>query len=484
MRWESAAAGTVAWLKSGASETSTEGRLQVALIPSSDGGKRRTVGFHEGHHHHAPPPLGQVRIPSHHVAAAAAIWSGNPALSPAEAIAGNYAFDPTHPAHRPPITEIDLKYSTSRQASILRDKGLAYAGIPREIKHAAQSRHLVGLDNLSNLAKSTGGFVRQIVLENGAITFPLQTESMRDWLNQSDSEELAQKRSIGRAGLSTDAHNTFLDGAWILIVTVVFLDGPSQWFPVYLTIADAETTEVYRRHFRGVLDSFDSDHSLNDIDGRFLHVADFSSAQGRGFQEAYMDYCMRRAASRNNTMLDSSADADPTTPEAAKQRCATLMRGCERHFEANVHRSAARFADDGSRDAYVGRAKALFASRTADEVTARRAKFLQEFPRAKGCLDWWSKPRILSLIMRVEMAMSDTDQAAMPTTSNAVEAAHKVLICRAGGEKFGLEAGLAKLATLINSYEAKVQAASAFFSYRSILPVPHTEGPCRCWIRP
>lgn len=424
----------------------------IAAIPTPSGPPRR-VGYHEGYHHHPPPPLGCT--PSRHISAAAAIWSTTPSLRPAEALAGNYTFDPSHPAHRPSVAEIDLKFTKSRQISILRDKALASVGIPREITHAGQSAHLVALDNLAKFAKSSNGFLGEIILRNGAISLPLQTASMRAWLNQPE-ESVKHARRIGRSGLATDGHNTFMTGAWILIQTVVFLDGPSRWFPVYMTIADGVTTEVYRRHFRGLLDSFDSSHSLDDIDSRFLHVADFHAAQGMGFQEAYTDFCLARAAS----VKTSSALTEPQTREEAIRRAASLIRGCERHLKASIIRAAARLSSDGSRETFIARLKSLFACTDAEQVGQRRSRFLHDFPQAQRWLDWWTRPRILRFIMRSDMARSPEDQSAIPTTSNAVEAAHKVLICGSGGEKFSLEIGLAKLATMIKEFENLELAAS------------------------
>jgi hypothetical protein len=57
------------------------------------------------------------------------------------------------------------------------------------------------------------------------------------------------------------------------------------------------------------------------------------------------------------------------------------------------------------------------------------------------------------------MAMAVEDQSKISSTSNAVEAAHALLLRGAGGEKFVFEAGLERLLDASLGFERKHHAA-------------------------
>lgn len=427
-------------------------RWNVATVKLDDGMTRK-FAYHEGWHRHAPPPV--RRVTTTMLEAAAPLWLANPQLTPAEAITGNKTFDPGHPAHRASVADINPRFTSSRAVADLRDKALDHAGAPRPTGHANKNRHAVALDHLANLSRQKPDAFSAIDIRNGALSIPLQTDDMRRWLNTSDEHvELAQ--AIRRGGLSTDAHNTFFDGSWILIQTVTFLDSCSRWVPVLYTIADHETAEVYRRHFRRILDSFDSSLDMNGIDDRFLHVADFSSAQALGFRDAYVEFVVEK---QRPDFADLAA-----ARTAATARADELIRGCQRHLEANIEKCArSHRITDANRESFIRRTKSLFAAGDRAELDRRRGALLRDFPDVRRWLDWWTTPRILRLIARAEMQMSPEDQAVIPVSSNAVEAAHKVLICGAGGEKFGLEVGLEKLLDAIHGFVKREEGAGASF---------------------
>ncbi|GAA5829108.1 hypothetical protein JCM3770_004481, partial [Rhodotorula araucariae] len=317
-------------------------RWNIATVQVTVGNETREEkhGYHEGWHSHAQPPVRS--LPAHILADVAALASAEPSLKPAALIAGRRVHEPEHPQHRPSFIDIHPKLNSSATVRRAIDAGFAADGHPRfKAPRGAAANRVVSLSRVAELAKRVPETLSEICIKGGDITLHVQSPRMRAWLNQEDPL-VEISIGLGRAGLATDAHNTYFDGSWVLIQTVVFVDSRSRWLPVAYTIAANETTEVYRRHFSFLLSSFHISFELDDIAPRFLHVADFSTAQNAGFIEACKMFFIRKE--RLGQLDVEAGELEGKGVVFAEQ----LVRGCQRHLDANIIRCARslKVADD------------------------------------------------------------------------------------------------------------------------------------------
>ncbi|GAA5918995.1 hypothetical protein JCM5296_004959 [Sporobolomyces johnsonii] len=452
-------------------------RWNTVALPNGEGQGYSHVVYHEGFHRHQEPPVRSV--PSTVVDRVAEILRSNPTLTGAQLQTGAHTYNPQHPFHRPALADIHPKLTTSAAVAQVRDAAHEQLGFPRPKAIATKNHHIISLDRLAALSKACPDAFRSIDLEAGIISISLQSSSMRELLNSTD-EELGVVRSLARSGLATDAHNTYFDGVFTLVQTVVFCDRASCWFPVLYTITDKESAEAYDRHFTTLLHSFDPLHnSLDNVAIRFLHVMDFSSTQNRGFVNTFVRYYAgRQATVEVGTSEVEGGFFDHVT--GGHDWAERLVRGCEHHLDANVHRAARSLRiGDGEVEDFVQSTRSLFRSSTAVSAATRQAALVKRWPVMESWLDWWTTPRIARMIVKFGMKMSPDDVAAMPTTTNAVESAHMVLLKGAGGEKFSLETGLEHLVDVMRAFEAREAATHAGYVPKPLRPSVTDPSECR-----
>jgi hypothetical protein len=418
--------------------------------------------YHEGEHHHAEPP---VRTLPHHVKnKVIEMVQSNPNVTPAEFQTGYYSNDPSHPQHRQAAGDLHPKLTTSTSCAGVLKEARQVLGVPNPLATTPRDSLTVSLGEIAAIAKATPLTFLPINVEGGIVSFTLSSVSMKARLNISE-DKLGVNETLGRSGLVTDAHNTFFGGGWTLIQTVVFVDVVSRWLPVHYTVVKGESTEAYERHFTLLLASFDRcQFSLDEVADRFLHVVDFSAAQNKGFTQAWARYYADRESIQSGG--GGTIAEDPTSNRLyleGKRDAETLVRGCERHLEANIYRARLSLGiSDEDTDDFYNLTRNLFRSTDAEMLHRRRTRLLQRYPATERWLNWWTAPRIARLILTNEMRMSSKNLETVPSTTNPVESAHMVLLKGSGGEKFTVEIGLARLADALAAFDRKEDAAREF----------------------
>ena len=446
-------------------------------IATVDGKKRY---YHEGFHRHRLPPHRSF-LPAA-VTHAEQVLLKRPDITPAMFQTGHDAFDPSSPLYRAPAGEIDPKLTDPKAAGRLLRETRRELGMPNP-KGKTTREDMKLLNEMSQVAENCTDTISDPQWNHGVFSFTVQLPSMRARIIK-PPDLVESDRSIGRAGFVTDAHNTFFDGSFVLIQTVVFVDQASRWMSVLFSVVNTENARAYRRHFMALLQSFDS-FPLRDIKDQFLHVVDFSAAQNRGFHEAWVEYSVSRRLKEEEE--EASKDVIPTDePEddrKARRRkelerdagaeADTLIRGCEFHFIQNIRRARIKLRiPDCDSNLFDTKMKNLFfKSKDLETVNRRREVILKAWPDVKVWLDWWTSPRIAKLIMDPDMTMSKEDREAVPNTSNAVEAAHSVLLKGSGGEKFALVPGVRKLLDYSRLLDTKERAAGSSRPLRLSLPL-------------
>ena len=307
-------------------------------------------------------------------------------------------------------------------------------------------------------------------MDDNLFSIQLHDATMEEWLIDEDDEYLSDKEEIGRGGVLTDAHMTFFDGKYTLIVSVVFGMEASRWFPALLTVVDRVNTEAYERHFDKLFKVFEkSSLSLEESLQRAVFVLDYSQAQLAGLRHSFTKFYVSHQENRDVDRKKLETDA--------AELFTTRVKGCKRHYDISVSQICkGDKIPREDREEFRRIANHLMKVKTMEEAIAIREELMQRWPACRTWLEWWTAPRVFMIASEAANGMDEATRRSCPDDSNAVEGQHKLLIEGAGGKKHSLFKGIEHLTDTITNLKqiySDTRKFSSPFSRRFLVSLIH-----------
>ncbi|KAJ6514135.1 hypothetical protein DFH09DRAFT_1099690 [Mycena vulgaris] len=295
--------------------------------------------------------------------------------------------------------------------------------------------------------KDNPGFV--IFSQFGAVTvIVMQTPFM---VSQLVKNHIILRDAIN--GIVSDgAHGYFADPKDVLLMSSSYGLDLDSWVPGIMSYANGSTQEHFFFHFLCMFESmaaYAEKEGRKITDAAFKNVVDFSDAERQGFIQAFVGFWRRRKD-------------DLRTDEELRQAAGALLKGCQQHYRAQVHRikKISAVVHPGLQDAFVNQAMGLLEANDYAEFTERVGLLIQKFPKVDGWVGWWARECHAKMLFKAFREMPVQEWDSIPNTTNPQESQH-YKIYSAIGKKHQLIPGLKGLRQLAHHYALLAAAATS-----------------------
>ncbi|CAK5280802.1 unnamed protein product [Mycena citricolor] len=234
---------------------------------------------------------------------------------------------------------------------------------------------------ISKIERTYPGVIQFLQWGNRFKIITLQTTFMSSLL----TKPLIDSEAVN--GFLSDATHRFwnMDKSLLMITSAFEPTHLKSWVPVLVSFIDGGTAEHYRAHFLQLFLAIKRECerlSLVVTDEHFANVVDFSAAERKGFILAFVDFWIEDE--------NDSRSEDDLIEKAGK-----LLRGCLRHFEAQITRvkKISAVVHPSRIDLFENFARQMLRSSSASEFMDTTEEFKIAFPDASKWIVSQTIPR-------------------------------------------------------------------------------------------